>query len=332
MATYDNTKPNTSQTIGDVVRSTKSNLDALNDSDVAHAGNVSTAHGIDVLIAAKAVAEAHASELNTAHGVGTIRDNLATATAEITSARGTKGSLNERLSVGMQTDGAIKLSSIANKWATNNDVPTYIDTTHIQVPGNRTALYIGGMHVRMNTAAGYMYSVIASSSYGGVNTVITLDGAYATANASISSLDFALIAWDNAVANSCTTNATNISNVQGQVTSLKVERIDGQVVGKPAVSSTIKRFIAGRAFSIPSGVSGAVAKSAVAATANTVFTLAKNGTSFGTMTFAVSGTVPTWAAATATSFVSGDVLTLTAPASQDATLADFAFYIPGVLP
>ena len=62
----------------------------------------------------------------------------------------------------------------------------------------------------------------------------------------------------------------------------------------------------------------------MAATGSSVFNLAKNGTNFGTVTFAASGTTGTFAAASATSFAAGDVLTVTGPATADATLADIA--------
>ena len=67
----------------------------------------------------------------------------------------------------------------------------------------------------------------------------------------------------------------------------------------------------------------------VAATAETVFSLKKDGVEFCTITFAISGTTGTFSGEQST-FVTGEILTLEAPASADATLADLGFSICGV--
>lgn len=75
----------------------------------------------------------------------------------------------------------------------------------------------------------------------------------------------------------------------------------------------------------PAALSGSWATANVAATAQTIFSIKKNGTQFGTCTFAASGTSGTYAAATATSFSPGDILSIHAPATADSTLADIGF-------
>ena len=67
----------------------------------------------------------------------------------------------------------------------------------------------------------------------------------------------------------------------------------------------------------------------VAATAETVFSLKKDGVEFCTITFAAAGTTGTFSGEDRT-FVTGEILTLEAPASADATLADLGFSICGV--
>lgn len=62
-------------------------------------------------------------------------------------------------------------------------------------------------------------------------------------------------------------------------------------------------------------------KLATAATASTTFTFADNGTSFGTVAFAASGTTGTFTISSAKAIASGDKITLTAPATADATAA-----------
>jgi len=86
-----------------------------------------------------------------------------------------------------------------------------------------------------------------------------------------------------------------------------------------AAAETLARAPVGRAFTFPAGLTGSQATLINAATASTVFKLLKNGVQFGTITFAIGGTVGTFAAASSTSFIAGDRLELQAPTSADAT-------------
>jgi hypothetical protein len=99
--------------------------------------------------------------------------------------------------------------------------------------------------------------------------------------------------------------------------------------GKPAVSALLMRFVFNRSVNTVINLVGSVASAGVAATVSTVLSIAKNGTAIGTITFAASGTVGMFNVAAAQSFVSGDVLTVTAPATQDGTLADVSVTIGG---
>lgn len=329
---FDNTKPNTGQTIGDVIVSTLANLIAIYTELTVHTANDADAHGIDALITAAADYAAHKANITTAHGIDIVSALATAVNAEIVAARGSLPTLATRLAAALQADGSIRLSTLNNKWINNSDTPTYISPTSFSVPGDRTPVYIAGVQLRFTISGSYGYGPVASCSYSGGITTVVIDPAYPILTSGVSGVDIGLIAWDNAVALAATQNAADIVNVQGQVTSLKIEQIEDWIAGKPGAGAVVKRFIAARPFSIPSAIAGALAKADVVATASSVFTLAKNAAPFGTMTFSAAATVPTWAAATATSFAAGDVLTITAPGSQDATLADIAYYIPGVLP
>jgi hypothetical protein len=103
------------------------------------------------------------------------------------------------------------------------------------------------------------------------------------------------------------------------------------VTEAPTASEVLMRFVAPRAVAFPANFAGSYANSGTAATASTVFTIAKNGASIGTVTFAASGTSGTWASSggTAQSLAAGDVLTLTGPATPDTTLANIGFSFAG---
>ena len=97
------------------------------------------------------------------------------------------------------------------------------------------------------------------------------------------------------------------------------------IYGKPSTAEQVFRFRACRAYTLPSVQTGAQAIATTAATGSTVFTLTKNSTSFGTVTFAANATSGTISISSPVTFAVGDLLVITAPASADATLADIDF-------
>lgn len=110
----------------------------------------------------------------------------------------------------------------------------------------------------------------------------------------------------------------------GAVTSTNVPI---QYLGIPQIGSPIIRWTFAGAVSFPANLTGSVCTAGTAATGSTVFNIAKNGTNFGTMTFAAAGTSATFSAP-ATSFAAGDVLTIT-PTSTDATLKNLSGVLTG---
>jgi len=90
---------------------------------------------------------------------------------------------------------------------------------------------------------------------------------------------------------------------------------------KPQAGEVIARIKMVRAVTFASSLTGSQGIAGTSATAEAIFSIKKNGTEFGTATFAISGTVPTFASASGASFAAGDILTIEAPGSQDATLA-----------
>ncbi len=77
-----------------------------------------------------------------------------------------------------------------------------------------------------------------------------------------------------------------------------------------------------RAVIYPVGLTLSRLSSTIAATGSSVFSLKKNDVEFGTMTFAASGTTATVASSSGASFAVGDILTIVAPTTADATLAN----------
>lgn len=103
-------------------------------------------------------------------------------------------------------------------------------------------------------------------------------------------------------------------------------------VFNPGVSTnaqTLLRFNVTRAFTWPISLTGSVFSAGVAATASTTYTIKQNGSSIGTLVWAIAGTTPTITFASAVTFAVNDVITLTGPTTADATLADISFNFQG---
>ena len=101
--------------------------------------------------------------------------------------------------------------------------------------------------------------------------------------------------------------------------------------GAPTASAIVAQIVAARPLLFPGNLSGSEGYGKTAATASTVFDVKKNGSSVGSITFAASGTVPTFltTSGAAISLASGDRLEVVAPATPDATLANISFTLAG---
>lgn len=107
--------------------------------------------------------------------------------------------------------------------------------------------------------------------------------------------------------------------------------VSGAWSGKPGAGQVIERYIFATSVTFPAGLGGSYGTAGSAATAAASFALAKNGSNVGTMAWAAGATAASFAMGTATIFAGGDVLTVSAPATQDATLADLAWTLAGTL-
>jgi hypothetical protein len=101
--------------------------------------------------------------------------------------------------------------------------------------------------------------------------------------------------------------------------------------GKPLAGQYVVIHPAVVPFTIAANAAGSRFIARAAATGSSVFSMKKNTVEFGTITFAAGGTVATFSAFAQQSFdpASNDVFEITAPAVQDATLANIGGGILG---
>jgi hypothetical protein len=105
--------------------------------------------------------------------------------------------------------------------------------------------------------------------------------------------------------------------------------VSGSWPGSPAASQVIERYIFATPVTLPSGLAGSYGTAGTAATAAASFAIEKNGSTVGTMDIAAGANGASFTMASATGFAGGDVLTIVAPASPDATLANLAWTLAG---
>ena len=101
--------------------------------------------------------------------------------------------------------------------------------------------------------------------------------------------------------------------------------------GTLPANAKIYRGKLARAVTFPENFYGAQFSASANATASTIFDIQKNGSSIGSCTIAAGGTTPTFASSggAAQTFAAGDLLTILAPATADATLADPSITLAG---
>ncbi len=100
-------------------------------------------------------------------------------------------------------------------------------------------------------------------------------------------------------------------------------------MARPTGGLILQRYVFATTVAFPANLVGSQGAATIAATATATFVVQKNGVNIGSMIFAPSTTIATFAMAAATTFEAGDVLTLVAPAVPDSTLADLAWTFMG---
>jgi hypothetical protein len=180
---------------------------------------------------------------------------------------------------------------------------------------------------------GQITSISNGSGAGTVTSITAGTGLTASPSNPITTSGTLSITNTGVTAGTYNNNLSLTVNAQGQLTSVSNGNLPYdiaiQVDGEPTASAVVLRFVAVRSFNLPSNFTGTRCSSAIAATAQTDLVVAVNGVSKGTLRFAASGTTCSIVSGTATALVAGDVLTITAPASPDATLGDFTITLLG---
>lgn len=97
--------------------------------------------------------------------------------------------------------------------------------------------------------------------------------------------------------------------------------VSGSYTGPTTPSLVVERYVFPQPASFPAGLVGSQGRAGTAATAASTYTIQKNASNVGTMAFAASATSASFTMASATAFAVGDVLTIVAPGSPDATLS-----------
>ena len=92
----------------------------------------------------------------------------------------------------------------------------------------------------------------------------------------------------------------------------------------------IYTFVAPVDMTFKAGLADSAAEAGTGATAESILSLKTDGgAAWGTITFAAAGTTGTFAAAADEEVAAGSLVTIVAPASADASLADIAFSLVG---
>jgi hypothetical protein len=99
--------------------------------------------------------------------------------------------------------------------------------------------------------------------------------------------------------------------------------------GQPAAGATLLQLVAPRAFTLPAGLTGSQGYAGTAPAAQADLDIRKNGASIGTVTFAAAASTASFSFASEVAFAAGDRLTIIAPGTQDASLADISITFKG---
>ena len=105
--------------------------------------------------------------------------------------------------------------------------------------------------------------------------------------------------------------------------------VSGSQTGSATANLVVQRYVFADTVTFQAGLIGSQGKAGVPAAATATYQISKNGATVGTMVFAAGATTATFTMGSATTYLAGDVLTVVAPTSSDATLANLAWTFVG---
>src|SRR5476651_580310 len=130
-------------------------------------------------------------------------------------------------------------------------------------------------------------------------------------------------------------SASDVNTALGYVPlspAAKYYDVSGGAVGAITTNQLLAQYVGGRTVTFPANFAGSNGYAATAPTASSTFTIAVSGTTVGTMVFAAGSHTATFTTVSGSGFtiVPGNVMTITAPASVDTTLATVSCILLGV--
>jgi hypothetical protein len=184
---------------------------------------------------------------------------------------------------------------------------------------------------------GSAWTVLAGSGAGGVTSVaLTVPAELSVAGSPITASGTLAVTKANQSANQVWAGPTTGSPAAPAFRALVAADIPASPydVGSfceaaPTASQVVLRHVFARSVVFAAGLSPSRGVAGTAATASTTFTIKKNGSSVGSFNFATSATTATFTMASPTTFAAGDVMTVEAPGTPDATLAQITFTLSG---
>lgn len=102
------------------------------------------------------------------------------------------------------------------------------------------------------------------------------------------------------------------------------------IPGSPADEALVMQYVAPRSINFPDDFAGSVGECAVNPSSTAVFDVLKNGSSIGSVSISTGGAFTFSTTGGAVSLVAGDILSMTAPSPDDATLADISIVFKGL--
>ncbi|MEI6632833.1 MAG: hypothetical protein WCP22_03330 [Chlamydiota bacterium] len=139
--------------------------------------------------------------------------------SEIIAARGSRGTLDERLDESLNEDGTLKetaASSLMSQWQVEVAVPAYLNDLEFALTGDVTAVYVEGRRVLMHGGSGYVYATVDSSAYSSPTTTVTVAGG--TVPGGIDAVRYGLIAESRALPEYTTAFKGTSAEFSGAVT------------------------------------------------------------------------------------------------------------------